>query len=665
MNSVYHFARTRSTPFVYYHQSYYITGKEWKPWEVMPLDIQTHENQDWMEARRNTFLPVLSQGRLYVFTPLLVKKPVQLGTTTANAPLQTENRVEVKLGWSEYRNNKWTMKQLSSATWLSPPATLEEFKMDASGFTPLLFSVYLPVKGAIFMTRHSAFKFINGVLYVEPNAPPTLQRAEGAVPVVTAEDQVGASIGSGARFQLSDGVVALAAAVSGSGTLRSRDIETTQSTDFPAPAAATDFPTPAAATNPITPTALYNSLSAKLLDNRTASFTLRDMYKTLAVNNTKVSVSGHELRERNALYQWELGLHIPMLLMDRLASSHQYEQALEVAHYVFDPLSASHMDLTAVWKWEPFRKQATIEDNIRSILGRLVGNTPSPDVANWRDRPFQPHVVARDRPVAYKRWMVMRYIEILIASGDKYFRENTMESVPLAIQYYTLASHLYGPSGMTIPVCRQKKNPKTYNSLISGWDAFSNAIITIETAFPFHKPATCFCGNTSQNFTQAWNRYFCVPRNKKLQDLRATIDDRLYKIRHCLDINGAKLVRALFEPPIDPGMLVRATAEGLSIANVLDHAGGPMPNYRFRYLLQKAFEMVQELKSLGGEFLAAKEKKDSHAYELIRLGHEHSINTLVMDMKKLNLVESNKILGKLTLLVRLPSLSNQPVTQIR
>ena len=36
----------------------------------------------------------------------------------------------------------------------------------------------------------------------------------------------------------------------------------------------------------------------------------------------------------------------------------------------------------------------------------------------WRDHPFAPHFVARSRPSAYMKWVVMEYINILIAYGD-------------------------------------------------------------------------------------------------------------------------------------------------------------------------------------------------------------------------------------------------------
>lgn len=61
-----------------------------------------------------------------------------------------------------------------------------------------------------------------------------------------------------------------------------------------------------------------------------------------------------------------------------------------------------------------------------------------------------------------------------------------------------------------------------------------------------------------------------------------------------------------------------------------------MPNYRFQYLLRGALELVQELKSLAGAFLSAKEKMDSEAYQRIRAGHESTINAMLLDMKKLS-----------------------------
>jgi hypothetical protein len=85
------------------------------------------------------------------------------------------------------------------------------------------------------------------------------------------------------------------------------------------------------------------------------------------------------------------------------------------------------------------------------------------EVTEWRNKPFSPHLIARGRPVAYMKWMVMKYIEVLIAYGDYYFRQNTLETIPNAIQMYILASHLFGPRGQKVQK-QGKVKAYTYSS---------------------------------------------------------------------------------------------------------------------------------------------------------------------------------------------------------
>jgi hypothetical protein len=148
-------------------------------------------------------------------------------------------------------------------------------------------------------------------------------------------------------------------------------------------------------------------------------------------------------------------------------------------------------------------------------------------------------------------------------------------------------------------------------------------------------------------FGFATTLYFCIPRNPQLLALRQTIDDRLFKLRHCEDITGVFRQLPLFEPPIDPGLLVQAAAQGLSLATVLNDLNSPMPNYRFYYLLQKAIELCNELKSLGTAFLSAKEKQDTEALALLRAKHESNIQNLLMEVKKQQLDEANKAIDAL------------------
>jgi hypothetical protein len=160
----------------------------------------------------------------------------------------------------------------------------------------------------------------------------------------------------------------------------------------------------------------------------------------------------NELAQPYSLYNWELGLHIPMLLIDRFLQGQQFDQALAVCQYVFDPLAEGEStDKSRFWKFRPFKEIQT--RTLERFLLETIGNKPANEikaVTDWRNKPFLPHLVARSRPEAYMKWIVTKYIEILIAYGDFYFRQNTLDSVPNAVQMYILASHMYGPRGQKV-----------------------------------------------------------------------------------------------------------------------------------------------------------------------------------------------------------------------
>jgi hypothetical protein len=120
------------------------------------------------------------------------------------------------------------------------------------------------------------------------------------------------------------------------------------------------------------------------------------------------------------------------------------------------------------------------------------------------------------------------------------------------------------------------------------------------------------------------------------------IADRLFKIRHCQNIDGIERSLALFAPPIDPGMLVRAAAAGLDISSILAGINAPVPYYRFNVLSQKAAELAQEVRGLGSSLLQALEKKDAEAMSLLRSEQEIKVLNAVKDMKLLQIQEAGE-----------------------
>lgn len=628
------FARTRSTPYVYYYRSYDQTGKQWKPWEKMDVEIQYHDDPEAVGQGGAFMIPAMVGGRLIVFCPQIIKQVAKGEDIQREKPLDMVEHVEIKLGWSEYRNGKWTPKKLSSEAVRSTPQMsldhpVRELRFRLDNLTT--------IKAKITIDEIGTFEFKDGCcadMKVKANFRKVDQPWDKyEFNKIQLSDK--SLIARSSDWSVSDNPHSLNQHSLDGQETAVRKLQDLLS-QLELQKEAQDPMTVAQIRTlwqdigrPIKRITLTHGASTGMLTHTSASTTLDRIYTY--VHTLTDAIAANELESPTGIYDWELGLHAPSFLMDKLTSSHQYEKALEIARFVFNPM-ASGADNTSpdgVWKWAPFRK-ISARGSFELYLGHLTANQPSPKVNEWRNTPFQPHAVARGRPVAYMIWMVMRYIKILIAAGDQLFRQETMESMPLAIQYYTLAAHLSGPPSQKIPK-HTKTTPKTFNTLIESWDAF-----------PFAKPVgtTHIISDTGLSLG-----YFCVPRNPAIRDLRIQIDDRLYKIRHCQDINGITHKLALFEPPIDPGALVRAAASGLSLSSVLESISGPMPNYRFQYLLRGALEMVQELKSLAGAFLSAKEKLDSEAYQRIRAGHESTINAVVLDLKKLSRNEAKKAIG--------------------
>jgi hypothetical protein len=97
----------------------------------------------------------------------------------------------------------------------------------------------------------------------------------------------------------------------------------------------------------------------------------------------------------------------------------------------------------------------------------------------------------------------------------------------------------------------------------------------------------------------------------------------------------------LFDPPIDPGLLVRAAAGGIDLGSVLSDMQAPLPAYRFSYMLQKAMEMCNECKAFGGALLSALEKNESETLAVMRSTQEVGILDLMHRAKMRQLDEAN------------------------
>jgi hypothetical protein len=188
-----------------------------------------------------------------------------------------------------------------------------------------------------------------------------------------------------------------------------------------------------------------------------------------------------------------------------------------------------------------------------------------------------------------------------------------------------LAAGILGPRPQEVPR-KGRQQPQTYASLRGDLDRFSNALRELEAEVPFdsmlHVRGAVDEGGVAALRSVGESLYFCVPRNDRMLGYWDTVADRLFKIRNSLDIHGVFRRLALFDPPIDPALLAKAAAAGLDVGAIVTGLGQPLPLVRFGLLISKATELCQEVKSLGGQLLAAIEKEDAEKLAILRARHE-------------------------------------------
>ena len=360
-----------------------------------------------------------------------------------------------------------------------------------------------------------------------------------------------------------------------------------------------------------------------------------------------------ELSARGAYanYNWELFFHVPLTIAVHLSKAQRFAEAQRWFHFIFDPTSdeVTIPKSKRVWKFLAFRQEEETPqiDYLLTLLSKAPADLSGGE-AELREgvmnglyailnHPFQPHAVARTRHLAYRYQVVMKYLDNLIAWGDQLFRQDTVESINEATQLYVLAWNILGPRPQRIPA-RGTVRPKTFKQLKQGGlDAMGNALVELEGSFPFNltapPPAAGDGAGAGPLFGIGRTLYFCVPRNEKMLGYWDTVADRLFKIRNCMNIAGVVRELALFDPPLDPGMLVKASAAGIDIGGIINGLNQPIGPLRGLALIQKALELCAEVRGLGGALLSAIEKSDAEHLALARQRNEIRVQQLQQEVR--------------------------------
>lgn len=375
-------------------------------------------------------------------------------------------------------------------------------------------------------------------------------------------------------------------------------------------------------------------------------------YFPLQLPNTwdprSVDLPAFDLRMPYANYNWEVFYHLPLAAATFLSRQHRFEDARRWFHFVFDPTTNDPVaGRERFWRFLPFRNEQA-PDTITQLIETLADPNASwrqktdveQQIGAWLEDPFNPFAVGRLRTSAFEWYTVIAYIKNLIEWADQLFRRDTRESINEATLLYVMAAQILGPRPEKIRArgaTRQSLSYRALNTLKGDLDDSSDIWATLaDTSFAkAWKKSTNSqtIGNEFGQLSSIGSLYFCVPPNEKLPELWDMVDDRLFKIRYCQNIEGVTRSLPLYEPPIDPELLIRAKAAGLDLADVLADRFAPWPYYRFQVSLQKANEFCNEVKGLGAALLSAVEKKEAEHLTLLRSSQEIDMLKLIESVK--------------------------------
>jgi len=324
------------------------------------------------------------------------------------------------------------------------------------------------------------------------------------------------------------------------------------------------------------------------------------------------------------VYNWELFYHIPIYIAQLLSQNQQFQDAQSWFHYVFNPtLQGSDPVPQRFWIPKPLHNLTPAQvlgQQINALLQAVNFGDPTAlqQVAKWQADPFDPFLLADLRlGVPYMKYTVMSYLDNVIAWGDNLFSTQSREALSEATLLYVIAAEMLGPTPTA--VTPPQHADESFDQLEAKLDAFANALVEIENVIGGAGAAGgSGSGAANGGIPPLQTFYFKIPTNEKLLGYWSTVADRLYKLRHCQSITGAPLQLALFDAPIDPGLLIAAQAAGVDLSSVLSNIFAPLPSYRFTSLYPVALDFVNAVRAYGASLQAALEKSDSGALSLLQ-----------------------------------------------
>lgn len=336
----------------------------------------------------------------------------------------------------------------------------------------------------------------------------------------------------------------------------------------------------------------------------------------------------------NGLYFQELFFFTPLLIANAFNTAQQFDMARRWYHYVFNPFVRDDaMGQDRFWRYiglrranNPVLKAELSRDPERELEAELGDAL---QLNNYFNNPFDPQAIAKLRPLAWQKYVVMRYVRNLLDQADQLYRRDTRETLVEATMLYVLAYDLMGKrpeDGGELPL----PSTATVGELLeqASGKEFPEFLIRLEQDLPDGPEVRPI--DTPNNFIPGI--YFGVPENEQFLAYWDQVEGRLFNLRHNLTIDGNAQHLPLFEPPLDPKQLAQIVAAS-GVGPMLGAAATPVPHYRFKYMVEKAKEATSTVIQFGAVLLSTLERGDADQLDMLRAAHESAVLNMSRSMK--------------------------------
>ena len=355
------------------------------------------------------------------------------------------------------------------------------------------------------------------------------------------------------------------------------------------------------------------------------------------------------LNQAYSQYNWELFLYAPMRAWTELVKNLQFEEGELVQKTVVDVTSTAK---SKPWQFLPFTKATPVR--IQELLSLLfyTGTDPAKSaqkasvqtsIQEWIDDPFNPHLIARQRISAYMLRVLKDCCWHHIAAAKSEFMKYTMESLPLALQHLIIVIKVVRTNRPTPSPATGTKEPETFNSLrakglLTSFEDLSLAMADLETELPFMHSVPSSSSSMGV-VSSVFDMYFCIPDDDEWGTIWDTVADLLFKIRHCMDIDGIVRQIPLFPDPIDPMLLVEARGLGHDVTSLSNGTLAAVPYFEFSVIFEKAIRLAEDVKAFEQRHSSLIERSEAEGVAEMRLEQE---SQWLKDYLRRELMESCK-----------------------